>query len=178
MIAATRIILLLVPSIFSAEAQSENNVLPANKIINLVPNKFGDYYQENDFQSRLIALGTLKYSMVEKNFVASRKRSIKILLFDYGEALIMYNQATRKFSTYNSVNTDSLIFQSLNMTDCTGWESYNVKRNFSQIMLGVCGRFFLTLEGSNVELNELKKVIQAFKFETFPKINIDGPKSR
>jgi hypothetical protein len=178
MTAASVVSLVLSFIVFSAEAQKENATLTADELVKLIPNKFEDFYMNSDPQSKLIAIGTLRYSIAEKNFVASRKRSIKILLFDYREALIMYNQATRKFSTYTPITSDTLVFHSLAMTDCTGWESYNVRRNFSQIMLGVCDRFFLTIEGTNVELRELKKVIGAFKFDTFPKLIIDGPKSR
>jgi hypothetical protein len=163
---------------FSAEARQENATLPAEEIIKLIPNKFEDFYVNADSQSKLIAIGTLRYSVAEKNFSASRKRSIKVLLFDYKEAMIMYNQATRKFHSYKPINTDTLVFNTLLMTECTGWESFNVKRNFSQIMLGVCDRFFLTIEGTNVQLNELKRFAEAFKFETFPKLIANSAKSR
>jgi hypothetical protein len=178
MITAFRIILLVIVLNFSAKAQNESRVLPADKIIELIPNKFEDFSMNTDPQGKLIALGTLKYSMVEKNFIANRKRSIKILLFDFSEALIMYNQATRKFDTISPVDNDSLVFLPLFLEDGMGSESYNAKKNFSQIMLGVCGRFFLTIEGTNVELSELKRIVDAFKFDTFPKLVINNPKSR
>ncbi len=150
-------------------AQPAGEILPAEKIIELIPDKIKDFYSSDDAQSKLIKLGTLRYSMAEKNFSASQKRSIKILLFDYKEAPIMYKQATRKFSTFTPIESDSLIMRSVLMTDCTGWESYNVQRKNSQILLGVCNRFFLTVEGTNVDLKSLKKVVQSFKFETYPK---------
>ncbi len=150
-------------------AQPTEDILPAEKIIELIPDKVKDFYLIDDAQSKLIKVGTLRYSMAEKNFSANNKRSIKILLFDYKEAPIMYNQATRKFSTFTPVESDSLIMRSVLMADCTGWESYNVNRKNSQILLGVCNRFFLTVEGTNVDLEFLKKVVQNFKFETFPK---------
>lgn len=175
---AFRIILFLSSVIFSAEAQHENMALPPEEILKLIPNKFEDFYLNTDPQSKLIAIGTLRYSMAEKNFAANHKRSIKVLLFDYREAMIMYSQATRKFSTYKAINTDTLVFNSLLLTDCSGWESFNAKRNFSQIMLGVCDRFFLTIEGTNVQLSELKKFAEAFKFDSYPKLIVNNPKSR
>jgi hypothetical protein len=178
MTAASGIVLLLSFIAFSVEAQTGNSALPSDELVKLIPSKFEDFYMNSDPQNKFIAIGTLRYSMAEKNFAASRKRSIKVLLFDFREAMIMYNQATRKFAAYKPIETDTLVFNSVLMADCTGWESFNVKRNFSQIVLGVCDRFFLTIEGTNVQLSELKKVLEAFKFETFPKLIIDGPKSR
>jgi hypothetical protein len=167
MITSFRALLIVCTLYLSAEGQTV--ALSANKIIELIPNKFEDYRLNEDPQSKLIAFGTLRYSIAEKNFVGNRQRSIKILLFDFKEAPIMYKQATRKFSTFTPVDSDTLVVRSLIMTDCSGWESFNVKRNFSQILLGVCDRFFLTIEGTNVEINELKRIVQSFKFETYPK---------
>jgi hypothetical protein len=81
----------------------------------------------------------------------------------------MYDQATRKFNTFTPVESDSLILRSVLMKDCVGWESYNVHRKNSQILLGICNRFFLTAEGTNVDLETLKKVILTFNIESFPK---------
>jgi hypothetical protein len=178
MTAASGIALLISFIVFSAEAQTENVALPSDELVRLIPSKIEDFHMNSDPQSKFIAIGTLRYSMAEKNFAASHRRSIKILLFDFREAMIMYNQATRKFGTYKPIETDTLVFSSVLMADCTGWESFNVKRNFSQIMLGVCDRFFLTIEGTNVQLSELKKVVEAFKFDAFPKLIVDNPKSR
>jgi hypothetical protein len=146
-----------------------SQVLPAEKIIKLIPDKIPDYYLKEDPKSKLIKLGTIQYSMVEKNFSTSKKRSIKILLFDYKDASIMYNQATRKWSTFTTIESDSLILRPSIIKDCTGWESYYVYKKNSQIMLGICNRFFLTVEGTGVELEALKKIVQDFKFETYPK---------
>jgi len=81
----------------------------------------------------------------------------------------MYRQATRKFSTSTTIESDTLISRSVLMTDCTGWETFNVLRRSSQILLGVCDRYFLSIEGTNVELDELKRFVAEFKLENFPK---------
>jgi len=150
-------------------AQADEKILAPDKIIKLIPDKIKGYYPSGEAQGKVIKLGNIQYSMAERNFSATQQRSIKILLFDYIDASIMYNQATRKFSSFTPVESDSLIMRSILMTDCTGWESFNVNRKNSQILLGVCNRFFLTIEGTNVDLESLKKVVENFKFETFPK---------
>ncbi|HEY3429161.1 MAG TPA: hypothetical protein VGK39_00710, partial [Cyclobacteriaceae bacterium] len=104
-----------------------------------------------------------------KSFRSRRQQAIKVLLFDYKDAPIMYNQATKSFSSFAITESDSMISRPIVMKDCSGWESYNIHRRNSQILLGVCDRFFLTIEGTNVDLESLKKIVQTFKFETFPK---------
>jgi hypothetical protein len=149
--------------------QAGIRVLSAEKIIQLIPNKIAGFYQNVDPVGKVIKLGTIQYAVAERNFTASHKRSIKILLFDYKDAPIMYNQATKKWNTFSAVESDSLILRPALIKDCVGWESYNVYKKNSQIMLGVCNRFFLTVEGTGIELDVLKKIVQEFKFETYPK---------
>lgn len=152
-----------------AFSQADDKILPAEKIIDLVPNEIAGFYASSDPKSKVIKLGSIQYSMAERNFSAGNSRSIKILLFDYKEASIMYNQATRKFNTFTPVESDSVILRALTMRDCTGWESFNVQQKNSQIHLGICNRFFLSVEGTGVDLQTLKRVVQSFKVETFPK---------
>ena len=150
-------------------SQHEIKILSAEKIIKLIPNKIDGFRLSADPQSKLIKLGTLKYSMAEKDFSANRKRSIKILLFDYKEAPIMYNQATQKWTSFKTIESDSLIRRPTRVDNCPGWESYDAGNKNSQILVGIFNRFYLTVEGTNVNLEFLKKVVLNIKVETFPK---------
>lgn len=156
-------------SFLSSQSQTPGKVLHAEKIIKLIPNKLEGFSMVKDPVSKLIKLGTLQYSMAEKTFSSHRNRSIKILLFDYKEAPIMYNQATRKWTTFNTIESDSITQRPTNINNCTGWEAYDAKRKSSQILVGIFNRFYLTVEGTNVDLEVLRKVLQEFKFDTFPK---------
>jgi hypothetical protein len=53
--------------------------------------------------------------------------------------------------------------------NCAGWESFNKQNKTSQLFLGICDRFFLTVTGENMELMELRKIIDEFPLEEFPK---------
>ena len=150
-------------------SQSEVKILSAEKIIKLIPNKIEDFRLSSDPRSKLIKLGTLRYSMAEKDFAANRKRAIKILLFDYKEAPIMYDQATRKWATFKSIESDTLIRRPTKVDNCPGWESYDARRKNSQILVGIFNRFYLTVEGTNVDLEFLKKVVRDIKVDSFPK---------
>lgn len=79
----------------------------------------------------------------------------------------MYNQATQIFNTSIPIETDTLTFRHVVMSGYTGWESYDVKRKKSQILLGIHNRFFLTIEGTNVDLEILQYVLHEFKFGDF-----------
>ena len=149
--------------------QSETKLLSPEKISELIPNKVSGFYLSADPKSKLIKLGTLKYSMAEKDFAASRKRSIKILLFDYKEAPIMYSQATNKWANYSTVDSDSLIRRPVRINNFSGWESYDARRKDSQILVGISNRFYLNVEGMNIDLEFLRKVVTDFKWDTFPK---------
>lgn len=153
----------------AAKSQPVEKILSAEKIIELIPDRIKDFYAAEDGKSRVVKLGNIQYSLAEKNFTSGKKRYIKILLFDYNAAPIMYNQATKKFSGYKTEESDSLISRSVLMKDCTGWESDNFLRKNSQIMLGICDRYFLVIEGNNVSLEFLKGVLQTFDLEEFPK---------
>ncbi|MFZ6010212.1 MAG: hypothetical protein ACOYXT_07655 [Bacteroidota bacterium] len=146
-----------------------DKVLPAEKVVLLIPDKIRGFEQTRDTRSSLIQMGTLRYSMCEKTFTKGVGRSIKILLFDYKEAPIMYTQATRRWNNFNPIENDSIIIDKILMANCAGWEAYNKELKNSQVFLGVCDRFFLQLTGQNIDLEVLKEVIQSFEFDKFPK---------
>ena len=143
-------------------------LLSPTKILKLVPKRIKGFQQITDSKALQMKIGTLTYTLCEKNF-NDGNRMVKILLFDFKEATIMYNQATRKWNNQPMIESDSLIECSLIMQNCKGWESFNRQKKASQIFLGICDRFFLTITGENMELFELRKVLDDFTLEEFPK---------
>jgi hypothetical protein len=103
----------------------------------------------------------------ERIFV-NRKKTVKVLLFDYVEAPVMYTQAMRKWSEMQTISSDSAVFRNTDSPFFNGWESYTAKDNHSQFVLGIHQRFFLTLSGEQMELSELKSVLDKFDFSIFP----------
>lgn len=163
------LIWLIISGSFETFSQYENLPLPADQVLALLPEKISGFNLSAAPRSKVIKLGTLQYSMAEKDFKASRAGSIKILLFDYKGAPIMFTQATRKWATFQTIESDSIIRRPTRVNDCIGMESYNARTKQSQILLGIYNRFYLTLEGTKVDLEFLEKVLQEFKLETFPK---------
>lgn len=128
-------------------------------------------------KTRLVMIGTLSYSLAERSF-KRRKKKIKMLLFDYNNALIMYNQATGKWKDMPTIESDSLLTRYIEMPDYIGRESFNKINNTSQIVLGVGDRFYLTLAGERIDLETLRSIVSLFDLAQFSRTAIDNPKSR
>lgn len=160
--------LLTVPLILiSSFAFGQRQALTSDKIGRLVPHKVKGYTASN-FKNSLIVLGTLRYSLAERSFSRGNK-SLKVLLFDYAEAPIMFDQAIRKWSQMNSIENDSVIYRPYAHTDSTSWESYSLASKKAQIVMGINKRFFLTVTGEKLELEELHQILTLFPFEKYPK---------
>jgi hypothetical protein len=140
--------------------------LSANQINKLVPGNVKGYALKESKSNRL-KLGDITYSLCERILIHGNK-SVKILLFDYGAAPIMYTQAMQKWSQMQFIETDSVLYRQMQLPSFTGWESYTTKDNRSQLILGIHQRFFLILSGEQITLEELKNILSAFEFDKFP----------
>jgi hypothetical protein len=153
---------------WSAVAQS-SSTLSVAEISKLLPDKImKGYNPAGNPNSKVMKVGTLKYALAEKKF-SSGPSKIRIMVFDYAEAGIMYSQATGKFSTYSAVESDSAIMRPLTMANANGWGSENSRSPSSQITLGINNRYYLILEGEKTRLEELEKVLEYLDLDSFPK---------
>lgn len=169
MVLKTLLLSLLISSHLGNHVRAQDVVLLSpDKILKLVPKRIKGFQQIDDPKALEMKVGTITYTLCEKRF-EDRKRTVKILLFDFKEAAIMYNQATRKWNHQAIVESDSLVERSVMIRNCAGWESFNKQNNTSQLFLGICDRFFLTLTGENIELAELRRILDQFPLEEFPK---------
>ena len=148
-------------------ASAQKKALKPDKISKLLPTKLQGYYA-GDAKSTFIEIGTIRYSLAERSFKRGQK-SIKILLFDYVEAPIMYTQAVRRWSQMAVVETDSIMFRPLSASDSSAWESHTVFDQHSQIILGVNNRFYLTVNAEKIPLEEVRKMLELFPFQKYPK---------
>jgi hypothetical protein len=144
------------------------HVLSPEKILKLIPDKIKGFHETDQPKARQTKLGDITYSLCEKRY-SSGHTSIRILLFDYKEAPIMYKQAMREWGGRPTIDTDTLVFRSLAMQNCSGWESYNINSKRSQIFLGICDRFFMMMTGEGIELASLKRALQDIPLDQFPK---------
>jgi hypothetical protein len=131
-----------------------------------IPTKLVGYYEEGDMHGSQKAIGNLSYTVCERRF-AKGKQKIKILLFDYKDAPIMYKQAMKSGRNIQTLETDSLVTRNVMALNYTGWETYNSKAATSQIFLGIADRFFLMLSAEHVDLVTLQQILPNFKFESF-----------
>lgn len=131
-----------------------------------IPVKLEGYHEEGDLHGSQKAIGNLTYTVCERRF-AKGKQKIKILLFDYKDAPIMYKQAMKGGKNIQILETDSLVTRNVMALNYTGWETYNSKAATSQIFLGIADRFFLMLSAEHVDLVSLQHILPNFKFESF-----------
>lgn len=141
--------------------------LDPSEIAKLLPSKIKPYRVENS-KSRLLEIGSLRYSLSEKKFL-SREKSIKVLLFDYVEAPVMFNQSIKKWQQMPETKNDSIAFSAFSTQYGEVWESEHSHYKRSKLVLSINNRFFMTLEAENVLLPELRKFFQNFNFGKFPK---------
>ena len=163
-----RIFLVLFLSATVVRGWSQGSVLSPEEMRKLVPARVEGFREEDNIKGKLIQIGNLRYSLCEHRF-SKGKQMIRVLLFDYKDAPIMYSQATRDWKNFFPVTSDTTILRPFGMEFCKGWESFNKRNNFSQIYAGICDRYFLNLTGEGVELETLKGVFNQFHFEQFPK---------
>jgi hypothetical protein len=155
----------------------ERPVLLPEEIRKLIPEKITGFTAQSKAVTRLVKVGTLSYSLAEQTFVKSRQK-IKILLFDYNNALIMYSQATAKWKDMPTIENDTVVNRYIELPNCIGRESFNKSSGTSQLLLGVCDRFYLTLAAEHVELETLHLLVDLFNLAEFQRTAIDNPKSR
>ena len=141
--------------------------LDPSEIAKLLPSKIKPYRVE-DSKSRLLEIGSLRYSLSERKFL-SRDKSIKVLLFDYAEAPVMFSQSVKKWQQMPETKNDSIAFSTFSNQFGQVWESEHSKYKRSQIILSINDRFFMTMEGENVLLGQLREFFQNFNLEKFPK---------
>lgn len=145
---------------------SAQKLLPPEALSKLIPNKIAGFYEEGDIRGSQKAIGDISYSVCERRFTKG-KQKVKILLFDYKDAQIMFKQAMKNGQNNKSVETDSLILRNIAATNYVGWETYSRKTASSQIFLGIADRFFLMLSAENLDLASLQNVLSNFNLESF-----------
>lgn len=146
--------------------------LPAQKLLQpealakLIPNRINGYHEEGDMRGSQKAIGDVRYSVCERRF-AKGKQKIKVLLFDYKDAPIMFKQAMKNGLNNEVMESDSLISRNIETANYNGWEKYSSKASTSQIFLGIADRFFLMLSADNVDLIDLQAILSNFNFEIY-----------
>ncbi len=159
-------IVLLMCSFSSIRAQG-NSILMPEVLAKLIPDKIEGFNLVEKINGRSIKIGTLSYSMMERSFGKSN-RKIRIMLFDYNNAPIMYTQSTGKWESQPEEETDDLIQRPFSVAHGQGWEYFNKVSNASQILMGIHDRFYLVINGEGVDLNLLRVIATTVDLSNFP----------
>lgn len=160
--------ILLVFIVLAGQTLSAQKLLPPESLSKLIPNKIGGFYEDGEMRGSQRSIGDVSYSVCERRF-SKGKQKVKILLFDYKDAQIMFKQAMKNGMNNKGLETDSLISRNITAANYTGWETYSRRAASSQIFLGIADRFFLMLSAENVDLISLQSVLSNFNLESFSK---------
>lgn len=161
------VILMLSLAMGSANAQEELKILLPAEMMKLVPEKIEGFSRTDQNKGRMIKIGTLSYSIVERNF-SKQKCKVVILLFDYNNAPIMYSQATKKWKDQPNVESDTLIDRSIEVSGSAGREIFYKFNQSAQLMLGINDRFYLIVRGEGVDLETLRAILGLFSLTSYP----------
>ncbi len=146
---------------------AQSSVLTLEQLGKLTPEKIEGYRTKESNKGRILKIGTLSYSMIERTFVQGKKQ-VNIMLFDYNNASVMYRQATQKWKTAEGKETDAMLENAYELENQPGWIQYDKSHNKSQIALGIQNRFFLVLMGEGISLSDLDNIARIFDLARFP----------
>jgi len=150
-------------------AEAQEKALSPKEIRYLIPADIDHFHHDREnIKGKLMQIGDLQYSFCEHRYTR-KKQVIKVLLFDYKEASIMYDQLIKQWSNYKPITSDSIVLRSMMLTNGNGWESYYRVSNTSKIIALINGRFFLSMTGEEVDLETLNDVLKQIDIENFPK---------
>ncbi|MFZ2905210.1 MAG: hypothetical protein WAZ98_03300 [Cyclobacteriaceae bacterium] len=158
---------LILLTLISAIGQDGVMPLQPDVMMKLVPDKIEGFNRTDQNKGRMIKIGTLAYSIVERNF-SKQKRKVVVLLFDYNNAPIMYSQATKKWKDQPNVEHDTLVDRSIVFSDFPGRESSMKFNQSAQLALGINDRFYLIVRGEGVDLNSLRAILALFPLSNYP----------
>lgn len=152
---------------FSVLSQAQKvKTLKPSEISKLLPSKVKGY-SVKESKSSVLEIGSLRYSLCERIFFR-KDQTIKLLLFDYVEAPVMFNQSVKKWQQMHEVHTDSISFSSVEISQGVAWQSERLRSNRCQVIAGVNNRFFLTVEGENLPLTQLNEFFKNVDLTKFP----------
>ncbi|MCZ8023392.1 MAG: hypothetical protein O9302_13830 [Cyclobacteriaceae bacterium] len=163
-----KLILLLLISLISLGASWENSskALSPKELSSFIPDKIFGYKKQAKETSRAIKIGNISYSLCEKHYL-KEKNEVKVLLFDYADAPIMYTQVMS--DREKMIAVDSVYFSPYELVVGKAHQSYNPNQKSAQFFAGINERFFLQISCDNCTQDFLLPVIQSIRYSEFPK---------
>jgi hypothetical protein len=152
---------------FSMMGQSTQEVLAPRQLMKLLPDKLKGYEQLEDSKSSEIKIGNITYSLCEKVFNRN-KNNVKVLIFDFNNAQIMFDQMVRPWRGAEEVNSDTVKQRHMQWEGNQGWESENTFSKTAQVFVAVNNRFIMSIIGESSNLNDLHEVLSSLDASKFP----------
>lgn len=162
-----RTLALLLLFLSSVAYGQKGTPLSAQKIGKFMPAKIKGF-ATGEVHGQTVKIGTMSYTICERVFTNHNKKEIKIMIFDYNQAPVMYNQGIQIAFHKEPVYSDSIISRALYVEQNTGWETEDLHSGTCQILLGINDRFILMINGTQVTLEDLAAVLRLIDTSLFP----------
>lgn len=142
-----------------AKGDTSSKAVPYEELYKFLPDDFSGYKKGEPTGATMTAQG-LSYSMAEVTYKNDNGDKVKIALIDYSAAFSLYSMATAMWGMGMSVDTPNEKAKGIKMGDkVTGWESFKKKNKEANVILGIGGRFLLSVEASKQEDTEFAKSV-------------------
>jgi hypothetical protein len=111
-----------------------------------LPATIKGFSPDSEPNGNTITLGEQVFSTVEQNFTKD-ELYLKITLFDYAQAIPMFEQSALIWSQGFSIENSEGYARSLKFSqpDVAGWETYDNDSQTAEIFIGVKNRFFIII---------------------------------
>ncbi len=150
-------------------------MLEPQELLKLIPEQIEGFKTLGEPVAKAIRIGTLSYSLAERSFVRGNQ-IIKILLFDYNNALIMYSQAVKGIGSSAGVSF-AVAPDSLSGKNPVLYHE-EIEKNHCRISMGINNRFFLNLSCQNTGAATLYDILEKLNFNGLERTSTDEAKFR
>lgn len=141
----------------STQAQSAKS-MDHKELQKYLPTSVKGFLPDSEPNGNTITLGSQVFSTVEQNFTKD-ELYLKITLFDYAQAVAMFEQSALIWSQEISIENSEGYARSLKFSqpNVNGWETYDSDSQTAEIFIGVKNRFFIIINAEGQSSAEFIK---------------------
>ncbi|MFN6943771.1 MAG: hypothetical protein ACK4ND_02415 [Cytophagaceae bacterium] len=144
------------------ERRAKGDTLAMNykELQKFLPSEIKGYTGEGEIEGNSVNMEGMSYSSVEHNYKKGDSY-LNISLVDYNSAHDLYSGLTAMWATGMSIEDNNQIANGTSLKNGTlkGWEVYHKEEKRAELMLGVVGRFFLSISLDQQDNTDLIKEI-------------------
>lgn len=142
--------------------------LTPKQLDRLLPKKIEGFRDETDPRSIQTKVGNLVYTLAERN-LKTKTGKVKLLLFDYVEAPVMFQQATKQWTAMPQNTTDSTSFIATLSDSVSTWRSVDRVHGRDQLVITLYKRYLINITSQGLADDQLNQLVRLIEPSKFPK---------